>query len=287
MPPEAARRAATDAVANADLLPDTTKWDDLPAYAELLTARHEAHAATFERMIADLPAASRVVDIAIGDGFYTGLLAGRYDSVVGVDVDEDFLDLADEAYVDRATLLQGDATALPFEDDAVDLVWCAHSLRSLPDGEAAVREWARITRPGGHVAILENDRLHAVLLPWPPEVELTLYHAECRASDHENDRPLGGLHAGRRLHRLAETCGLSLARKTSYTTDATPAGDADRAFLKLHLAELVSRTRPELTDDQWDTVAPWVDPDGAQYLPASSVLEMTFLDVVAVMQKPE
>ena len=288
MPPAQAVSEATDAVREADLLPPAD-WDRLPDYATLLTARHEAHAKTFERMIAalPLPPGGVALDIAIGDGFYTGLLADRDGSglVLGLDVDPEFLRLAESAYVDRPNtrLLCGDAAALPLPDGSVDLVWCAHSLRSLPDARAAVTEWARVLTPDGHIAILENDRLHEVLLPWPPEVELALYHAECAADDSGGSDELGGLHAGRRLHRLATECGLRLLTKQSDVTDATPPSDADRAFLKLYLADLVDRVRPSLSDADWDRVRPYVDPDGASYLASDPDLEMTFFDSVALM----
>ena len=290
MPPELASHDATDAVEQANLLPAADNWDRLPDYATLLTARHEAHADTFEQMVADLPLheGETAVDIAIGDGFYTELLARRNPSgrTIGLDVDLEFLSLAETVYVEPpAALVLGDATELPFADASVDLVWCAHSLRSLPDAKAAVCEWARVTRPGGHIAILENDRLHEVLLPWPPEVELALYHAECRSDDANCERGLGGLHAGRRLHRLAEECGLELIGKRSYATDATPPTDADRAFLKLHLAALVDRVRPQLTDADWNAAAEFVDPEGPHYLVTDPALEMTFFDSVAVMRR--
>ena len=149
-----------------------------------------------------------------------------------------------------------------------------------------LKEWARVVRPGGHIGILENDRLHSVLLPWPPEVELALYHAECAASDGDCDRPLGGLHAGRRLHRLATFCGLEPVAKRTYAIDAAPPGDADRELLKVHLADLLDRCGEHLSGDDRERVAPWVMPTGENYLPALPDLEATFIDHVAVLRVP-
>ena len=130
-------------------LPDVWQghWDRLPDYAALLTARHEAHGDTFREAVADLPLRPEdaVLDVAVGDGFFTDLLSRRCPRgrVVAVDVDDGFLRLADDAYVDRrrAGLVAGDGYALPFGEGTFDLVWCAHSLRSLPDAVAAVAEW--------------------------------------------------------------------------------------------------------------------------------------------------
>ena len=292
MPPTLAADDPAAAVKSERLLPEARPehWQPLPDYAELLTARHEAHRGTFERMIADLPLRpdSRVLDVAIGDGFYTQLLTERTPDcpAVGLDVSTDYLAFADDAYVDakQARLVSGDAETLPFDDDTFDLVWCAHSLRSLPDAVAAVKEWARVTRPGGHVAVLENDRLHGLMLPWPPDVELALYNAECAASDGDCSRVVGGLHAGRTLHKLARACGLTLASKRSYVTEASPPSDADRAFLKLHLGQMRTRCAAELSDDDYAAAMRYVDPAGEMYLPVAEDLEMTFLDHVALMR---
>ena len=72
------------------------------------------------------------------------------------------------------TFARADLRHLPIPDDSFDLVWCAQSLYSLPDPVDALRRMARAARPGGIVAVFENDEFHHVLLPWPVEVELAL-----------------------------------------------------------------------------------------------------------------
>jgi ubiquinone/menaquinone biosynthesis C-methylase UbiE len=51
-----------------------------------------------------------------------------------------------------ARVLQCDATKLPFADDSFDTVIANHMLYHLDDPRAALREFARVLRPGGHVA---------------------------------------------------------------------------------------------------------------------------------------
>src|SRR5690606_31067572 len=56
----------------------------------------------------------------------------------------------------RSVELQvGIAEQLPLADASVDAVTIAFGLRNVPDRERALREMARVTRPGGRVAVLE------------------------------------------------------------------------------------------------------------------------------------
>jgi SAM-dependent methyltransferase len=54
-----------------------------------------------------------------------------------------------------------DATALPLESEAFDLVTASHVLEHLEDDDAALDEWIRLVRPGGHLLIIlpANERL--------------------------------------------------------------------------------------------------------------------------------
>lgn len=55
----------------------------------------------------------------------------------------------------------GDATHLPLPDASVD-VWCsAFVVRNIPDLDAALREAARVLRPGGRLVVLEIPKMDA------------------------------------------------------------------------------------------------------------------------------
>jgi arsenite methyltransferase len=63
-----------------------------------------------------------------------------------------------ENVADRVELLDGDARALPFEDDYFDVVlstWALHNIYDEAGRGAAIREIARVLKPGGCIAIID------------------------------------------------------------------------------------------------------------------------------------
>jgi demethylmenaquinone methyltransferase/2-methoxy-6-polyprenyl-1,4-benzoquinol methylase len=55
----------------------------------------------------------------------------------------------------EACLVAADALALPFGDAAFDAVTISFGLRNIADVSAALRELARVTRPGGRLVVCE------------------------------------------------------------------------------------------------------------------------------------
>jgi demethylmenaquinone methyltransferase/2-methoxy-6-polyprenyl-1,4-benzoquinol methylase len=63
--------------------------------------------------------------------------------------------VARSGLADRVELQAGDAQALPYEDDSFDGCCIAFGIRNVPDRSAALAEMARVTKPGGRIAVLE------------------------------------------------------------------------------------------------------------------------------------
>lgn len=54
---------------------------------------------------------------------------------------------------DETTLARADATHLPFQSNSIDLLLAADVIEHLDDDRAALREFMRVLRPGGHLVL--------------------------------------------------------------------------------------------------------------------------------------
>lgn len=97
-----------------------------------------------------LPApGARVLDIGCGDGRHIAVAASRGCRAVGLDYDVGELRRARERVASGVEFVAADASRLPFRTAAFDAVICTETLEHLPDDRGAVREIARVLRPGG------------------------------------------------------------------------------------------------------------------------------------------
>lgn len=262
----------------------------LPDYAPMLAAYHRAFSPELRAMIGGLPlrAGDRVLEIACGDGAYGPWLAeraGPSGQVVAVDRSHEFLAIASQARsgADGAAPLRfaaADLARLPFEDDAFDLVWCAQSLYSLPEPVESLRRMRRVVRPGGVVAVLENDSLHQVLLPWPVPVELAVRCAEWRGFVEESDDPRK-FYIARDLVRVFHDAGLVPCRERTWASNRqAPLEPTERAFLALYLADLRERASHHLDRETRDLFEPLADPSHDHYLLDRPDFSFTCIDHV-------
>ena len=103
-----------------------------------------------------------VLDLATGTGDLALEVAERHPkaTVIGVDPSEGMLAIgrdkvAAAGFAERVELVAGDAQALTLEDASIDAITMGFGIRNVPDRDQALREMARVLRPGGRVAILE------------------------------------------------------------------------------------------------------------------------------------
>ncbi|MFN2557160.1 MAG: class I SAM-dependent methyltransferase [Nitriliruptorales bacterium] len=110
------------------------------------------------------PAGGWVLDVAAGTGALSReLVRVGASKVVALDLSHRMLVAGAGRRPTRVVLVNGDALRLPFADATFDVTTIAFGLRNLPDPQAALAEFARVTRPRGRLVVLEFG--HPT---WPP-----------------------------------------------------------------------------------------------------------------------
>lgn len=266
----------------------------LPGYATMLAAYHRAFEVELRRMIAAVwpPAARRVLDLACGDGSYSAWLAeqgGPGVEVCAVDLKKNWLDLAqhtaEHAGADeQVRAVAASALTLPFDDDSFDFVWCAQSLYSLPDTTAVLAELRRVLRPGGTIAVLENDTLHQVLLPWPAELEVRVRAAEL-AANRQAAGDADRFYVGRELRRTLLRAGFIDCQKRTYATNRYgPLTGDERTFFTEYLRALRSSVAAHLAANDLAEFDRFIS--GSDSLVDDEEITVTCLDHVVWGAKP-
>jgi ubiquinone/menaquinone biosynthesis C-methylase UbiE len=268
----------------------------LPAYAELLDAYQTAFQKELQLMLEHLPICSgdAVLDVGCGDGDYSlwmAPLVAPEGHVTGIDINQVYLQQAkDKAqkspFKKLMTFQEGKIEKLPFKDETFDFIWCAQSLFSFPEPLEALKEMARVTRRRGIIAIMEDDTLHQVLLPWPIEAELDIRQAEWEAFKVEHP-DAERFYVARDLRRLFAEARLQPQRRKTYVLHRVfPVGTEERRFLNAYLTNLRDRTRPFLTAPKAKRWIPLLSPSVPSYLPDQPHFSMTCLDHVFWAKKP-
>ena len=110
----------------------------------------------------ELRQGARVLDLATGTGDLAMMIAldDPGVSVVGLDPSERMLAIGRgkvhrACLTSRVSLVAGDAQMLPFEPGEFDGISIAFGIRNVADRDRALAEMARVTRPGGRIAVLE------------------------------------------------------------------------------------------------------------------------------------
>ena len=157
-----------------------------------------------------------LLDVGCGPGTLTADLAGQVASVHALEQTEAALDLARAEVARRGlanvSFTSGDVHRLDLPDDRFDVVHAHQVLQHVADPVQALREMARVCRPGGLVAVRESDYL---AFTWFPESAglsrwMELYQAAAAANGGEPQ-------AGRRLLSWARAAGLTDVRAGSST----------------------------------------------------------------------
>jgi len=96
----------------------------------------------------------RVLDIAAGTGTSSAALARRGADVTALDFSRGMIEVGRERHPD-ITFVEGDAEALPFDDDVFDAVTISFGLRNVNRPKVALAEMLRVLKPGGRLVVCE------------------------------------------------------------------------------------------------------------------------------------
>ena len=116
-------------------------------------------------MVANLREGQRALDIAGGTGDLALAFSkkvGTTGQVVHTDINEAMLRTGRDRLLDAGVILPTvvcDAEKLPFPDGHFDVVSVAFGLRNMTHKDAALREMARVLKPGGKLLVLEFSQV--------------------------------------------------------------------------------------------------------------------------------
>jgi ubiquinone/menaquinone biosynthesis C-methylase UbiE len=131
-----------------------TDWDTmrLAYYDERVIERMAA--------VSSLDEGMTVADVGTGTGFVAAGVAPRVRRVVGIDNAPAMLEVARANLralgTSNVDLVVGDIAQLPLENDSADAALANMVMHHAEDPVAMIREMARVTRPGGTVAVVDE-----------------------------------------------------------------------------------------------------------------------------------
>lgn len=128
-------------------------WGNGP-YERITNTLRDIHDLVIERV--DPKPGERLLDAATGTGAVAILAAGRGSDVVGQDIAPVLIDTARERAAETGATLQlevGDAEDMSYADASFDVVTSTCGVMFAPDHGAVARELARVTKPGGRLAL--------------------------------------------------------------------------------------------------------------------------------------
>jgi SAM-dependent methyltransferase len=113
----------------------------------------------------------QALDVGCGEGRFCRMLAERGAETTGIDITSELIAEARRLHPE-GKYEEGNAESLPYEDNSFDLVVSYVALLDIPDFRAAIREMARVLKPGGKV-VVSNLQSYATTVerPWIKDEE--------------------------------------------------------------------------------------------------------------------
>jgi len=174
-------------------------------YARYHTRKSAHEAREFTDWIRLRPHES-ILDAACGPGALARTMAGRGARAFALDISPRMLELVCSEHRRRPVFpTLGDVQTLPYAAGTFDLVACAYAFANFPSPLTILREFARVTRAEGRIAIID------VVAPENPRQRSRLNEVEARRS-----RLCTHILSRVQFLRLFEAAGLVVLRSASH-----------------------------------------------------------------------
>jgi ubiquinone/menaquinone biosynthesis C-methylase UbiE len=178
--------------------------------------------------------ADSVLDAGCGSGSAARLFASSRTAatVVGVDRNGAYVDYASREAarqgIGNVTFRVADVLALPFDDAAFDIVWSKHLLQWVRERDRALKQFVRVTRPGGRVVCANFDGF--CLQQYPVDIQVQ-HDLEAWFSAAERELGFDNF-IGRKLPSMFKAAGLTDIRVNIIPDKAFCGfgGDPERAW---------------------------------------------------------
>ena len=219
---------------------------------------------------------SRGIDVGCGVGLYTLWLAeavGPDGRVLGIEPSAERIEAAralvgDRLRPPRLEFQIGDGVELDAPAGRFDWLWCGNVLHHIPDTQSALKEFARVVRPGGRIVVMESQTLSAMFLPGHPSLERRIQEAESERSREEAGARTFQERRQRTLESLLEANLADVAHETHLLQCRAPLTAAARDYIETVVfgRNWGERLRPLLSSEDWARRAALCDPQSPEYV---------------------
>src|SRR5271169_3958306 len=118
---------------------------------------HQGYAGNFRNwmhaQLRDIAGNATILEVGCGDGSFTRSLAEHSPRVTAVDISASQIERNARARPEIKFLQHDVAQALPFADEAFDVIWCSEVLEHLFGPGFALREMQRVLARGGRLLV--------------------------------------------------------------------------------------------------------------------------------------
>lgn len=128
-----------------------------PSFMDSISMEDDRYLIIEKVLVKNAVLGKKVLDIGCGKGRYLKNLLERFPDnyYYASDLSENVMEFIGLAGVE---ICQGNLTCIPFEADTFDVVYTCEALEYAIDIKNAIKEMARVTRPGGRIIIIDKNK---------------------------------------------------------------------------------------------------------------------------------